>query len=238
MRRFTQDEMSEILRIASAGEAQDAVGVGTRLSLSEIQKAGAELGYDPARVEAAAQLVASRKQQSHPLRHEFDVVLPSRPSDTAWEEIVMELRKELKLPGAVRDRSDGGKEWIAASAEQTVSATMFPSPEGWHVAMTFDAKPSQTIWLIMACSGFVFLSMNALNSIGKRGWGAPDTVIALTLLVMEVVLAVAAIVWGKRRVKTKAETLARSIREIATQGCPVQPPVTGTAMVDEQHVQA
>jgi hypothetical protein len=237
MRQFTQEEMREILQLASS-EAKDAAGANSRFSLAEIQKAGGELGYDPARVEAAAQQVASRKQATHPFLHEYDSLLPGPMTAGAWEDVVMELRKSLRTPGAVRDRSDGGKEWIAASSEQTVSVTSFPAADGWHLALSYDAKHSQTIWRVFGFSLLVFFCMNAANSFAKRGPGSMDFVIAMFAISLEIIVALVGIELGKRYLRKKADRLATAIREAAIQSPSV--PTQAVSQMDsaEIHIQA
>ena len=214
MRRFSQDEMNQILRLASTGEAQDSVSE-SRFSLDEILKAGSELGYDPARVHAAAAHVASRKSQKHPMVFEFDTVSDEPLSDSAWEAIVLELRREMKATGAVRDRADGGREWICAQHEQSVAVTSSPASDGWHLSVSYDAKGILAISYVFSFSLFVFFCMNALNSISKRGWGSGDAWLALTVLALEVVAAVIGIQLVKRSVRKKAERLSKRVGELA-----------------------
>ncbi len=216
MRRFTGKEMNEILRIADSGDSQDFSSASARFSLAEIQKAGSELGYDAERLEAAAAQVAARPSPKHPLVHEFETVHPSPLSAAAWEEVVIELRSELGTPGTVRDRADGGREWIAAADERTVTVTTSPASDAWHLSLRFDEGRGAMALQIFSGSIFIVLCMNAANSVSKPGWGSPDT--ALTFFVAaEFLGAVLAIRWGRRTTRARAEKIARRLNDIALQ---------------------
>ncbi|MGW8265496.1 MAG: hypothetical protein ACWGSQ_03960 [Longimicrobiales bacterium] len=117
-RRFTDDEVREILKKAVEKAPSRALARRDGLSLAELKAIGGEVGIDPARMEEAARAVALRKGQrtnrilGAPTVLTFERKVPGEfnPEDTP--EILSLIRRTMGRQGEV-DEIHGSLEWTA-----------------------------------------------------------------------------------------------------------------------------
>jgi hypothetical protein len=219
MRRFTKEEMREILQLAAASSAEPASNEGG-FSLEEIQRAGGELGYDPRLVASAAATVATRgtDSSSHPWVHSFTSTHANPLAESTWEDMVAELRTQLRIPGAVRTRADGGKEWIGAAGHETVTVTALPGEGTWKLSLVADRKGGFLGGVCGFSSIFLLLCMNLANSVNERGWGSVDVAYCLASIAVIVPLMAGLVFWTRARGRKRFERLAASLGQLADQG--------------------
>ena len=109
-RRFSQEEAHAVF--ARAARRQEAVReaderTGAGLTLDELQAVGAEVGIDPAHVEAAARALATGEPETNrtflgvPERVRAVRTLPAPLGDAAWTALVDALRQSFGHAGAV-----------------------------------------------------------------------------------------------------------------------------------------
>jgi hypothetical protein len=114
-RLFNEKEVSEILKRASASEPGSATGI----SLEELQQIGAELGFDPAHIQLAAQQLAP----ATPSRSGFlngrvilDRTVEGEVSPDDWQGMVGVIQRFHKGTGAITQRG-ANYDWAASSDE-------------------------------------------------------------------------------------------------------------------------
>ena len=108
-RRFSEEEVAEILKYAAETDHSDKSLVPVRdgLTLSELQEIGREVGISPMAVQNAAQKFGSITQPTRtilglPLGVGRTVELNRTLSDKEWEVLVANLRQTFEAPGVVK----------------------------------------------------------------------------------------------------------------------------------------
>ncbi len=108
IRRYDEQETAEILRRATETHepAPPSAGAGSRLTLSEIQGIGSEVGIEPSRIERAAQALEVPAQQQVTFlgapRSVSRIVPIDRPmDDDEWVRLVVLLRETFGARGEV-----------------------------------------------------------------------------------------------------------------------------------------
>jgi len=117
-RRFTDDEVALILREASEAQAGRPGGSGEGLTLAQLKEIAAEVGLDPAQVEASAKRLIRRSSETRvpilgtAVSPEFEREIPGEldPGDVA--ELVTTIRRILGRRG-ISDAELGAFEWRA-----------------------------------------------------------------------------------------------------------------------------
>lgn len=131
IRRYGDDEVREIFRRATTGEAgQQAMPVDSDgFTLAELQRIGAEAGIDPQRVvQAASSLDALarhsevRRSMGLPIGVSRVVELPRAPSDREWELLVTEFRTVFQARGVMNTAGDM-REWANGNLHIAVEPT-------------------------------------------------------------------------------------------------------------------
>lgn len=130
-RRYGDDEVREIFRLATTGErrdqsfAADAVG----LTLDDLQRIGQEAGIEPARVANAAEQLDARGRASPvqrvlglPIGVSRIVDLPRAPTDREWEQLISHFRTTFGVQGHATT-SGGLREWSHGSLHISVEPT-------------------------------------------------------------------------------------------------------------------
>lgn len=130
-RRYGDDEVREILSLATTGDTRDqAVSAESGgLTLDELQRIGQEAGIEPARIAQAAQKLDTRGRPA-PVRRSFGlpiglsrvVDLPRSPTDREWEQLIAEFRTMFGAQG--RATTSGGlREWSSGNLHISVEPT-------------------------------------------------------------------------------------------------------------------
>jgi len=159
-RRFTDREVSAILRRAAELQAQeeDTPG-GEGTSLAQLQQAVAELGIKPHLVAKAAADIAGGKQPQatsffwgSPPKIEVERLVGYQITEESWPAILEEMRR---VTGRVGDSRAIGRtwEWISSS-EDLLHVTV--SPQGKHSRVTVTARFGE-----LGVMTYVFAGMSA-----------------------------------------------------------------------------
>jgi len=143
LRRYNDDEIREIIRLASEVDAASgggAVGAGDAqgMTLAQIQAIGAEVGLDPTLVARAAAEVGVASGQGDsgqrtlgvPTSVGHVVELPARLTDGEWDALVVRLRETFRARGKVIQ--DGG---LRGWANGNLQVLEEPTPSGYRLRM-------------------------------------------------------------------------------------------------------
>ena len=118
-RRYGDDEVREILSLATMGDTRDQslTAESGGLTLDELQRIGQEAGIEPERIAQAAKRLDTRARPA-PVRRSFGlpiglsrvVDLPRAPTDREWEQLIAEFRTTFGVQGRATT-SRGLREW-------------------------------------------------------------------------------------------------------------------------------
>lgn len=120
-RRFTDDEVALILRDASEAQEGRPARAGEGLTLAQLKEIAAEVGLDPAQVEAAARRLVRSPSGARvpfwgtPVAPEFEREFPGELSPDDAAELVTTIRKVLGRRG-ISGSELGALEWKAQDA--------------------------------------------------------------------------------------------------------------------------
>lgn len=119
MRRYGDEEVREILSLATTGDTRDQSlpAESGGLTLEELQGIGQEVGIEPARIAQAAERLDSRGRLA-PVRRSLGlpvgvsrmVDLPRAPTDREWEQLISEFRTTFGVQGHMTT-SGGLRAW-------------------------------------------------------------------------------------------------------------------------------
>ena len=139
-RRYGEDEVREIFRIATTEAVRDRTlpGESIELTLSELQRIGQEVGIEPSRVaHAAAKLDANlnvapvKKSFGMPIGLSRVVDLPRAPTDREWALLISEFRSTFGAQGHVTT-TGGFREWSQGNLHISVE----PSANGQQLRLS------------------------------------------------------------------------------------------------------
>jgi len=130
-RRYGDEEVREIMSLATTGDARDQSlpAESGGLTLDELQRIGQEVGIEPSRIAQAAERLDSRGKVA-PVRRSFGmpvgvarvVDLPRAPTDREWEQLVSEFRSTFGAQG--RTSTSGGlRDWSNGNLHISVEPT-------------------------------------------------------------------------------------------------------------------
>lgn len=128
-RRYGEDEVREIFRLATTDGTRSLPGESGALTLDELKRIGQEVGIDPVRVAQAAEILNSRVK-SNPPQRSFGmpvsvskvVDLPRAPTDREWEQLISEFRTTFAAQG--RTTTSGGlRQWSNGNLHISVEPT-------------------------------------------------------------------------------------------------------------------
>jgi hypothetical protein len=130
-RRYGDDEVREILSLATTGDTRDQSlpGESGGLTLDELQRIGQEAGIEPARIAEAAERLDTRGRPA-PVRRSFGlpigvsrvVDLPRAPTDREWEQLIAEFRTTFGTQG--RATTSGGlRDWSQGNLHISIEPT-------------------------------------------------------------------------------------------------------------------
>jgi hypothetical protein len=130
-RRYGDEEVREILSLATTGDTRDQ-SLPTEpggLTLDDLQRIGQEVGIEPARIAHAAERLDARGRVA-PVRRSLGlpvgvsrvVDLPRAPTDREWEQMVSEFRSTFGTQG--RTTTSGGlRDWSHGNLHISVEPT-------------------------------------------------------------------------------------------------------------------
>jgi len=130
-RRYGEDELREILSLATTGDARDQsqIAESAGLTLYDLKRIGQEVGIDPERIaDAASKLDARGKpavvQRSFgmPVGLSRVVDLPRSPTDREWEQLISLFRSAFGAQG-IATTSGGMRQWSHGSLHISVEPT-------------------------------------------------------------------------------------------------------------------
>jgi hypothetical protein len=130
-RRYGEDEVREILSLATTGDTRDQSlsAESGGLTLDELQRIGQEAGIEPARIAQAAERLDARGKPAT-VRRSFGlpvgvsrvVDLPRAPTDREWEQLIAEFRTTFGTHG--RATTSGGlREWSQGNLHISIEPT-------------------------------------------------------------------------------------------------------------------
>lgn len=130
-RRYGDEEVREIISLATAGDAsnQSLPADPDGLTLDELQRIGQEVGIEPAQITLAVQKLAARGTVA-PIRRSFGmpvgvsrvVDLPRAPTDREWEQLVSQFRTTFGTKG--RTTTTGGlRDWSNGNLHIAIEPT-------------------------------------------------------------------------------------------------------------------
>jgi hypothetical protein len=130
-RRYGDDEVREILSLATAGVPRDQSlpAESDGLTLDELQRIGQEAGIEPRRIAQAAERLDARGRPA-PVRRSLGlpigvsrvVELPRAPTDREWEQLIAEFRTTFGAHG--RATTSGGlREWSQGNLHISIEPT-------------------------------------------------------------------------------------------------------------------
>jgi|GEM_PF-6856222 len=214
MRRYTKQEVAEILRLAADAEAP-AADDAEAFTLEEVQRAGAELGVDPGRVAEAAGRVERRGSSVEGWIFETTRDLPRLAEEAAWEAMVDELRARLQVPGAVRMRADGSREWLGTSGSTTYTVLLATDEGGSRIRLRADARTSRAIVMSLATTFGIVALMGVLEEISRAVLSGPSVLGFVALALFGPLLLLGAVPLARRHAERKGEEIARHLAEVA-----------------------
>jgi hypothetical protein len=209
-RRYTDDEVREILGRATSPDEADRPAVGrsdeTGLTLAELQSIGREVGIEPTQIaHAAAALdragrrVPRRKLLGMPVGVGLVVDLPRAPTDREWEILVSELRQTFEAKGRVESHGD-----LRSWTNSRLHAHVEPTPTGYRLRLgTLKSNA-----FIMDAAGFAGLVIGGFTLVTS---GLADLAEPMIMATM----GAAAIVANRIRIPPWARTRERQMEYIA-----------------------
>lgn len=130
-RRYGDEEVREILSLATTGDTRDPSlpAESGGLTLDDLQRIGQEVGIEPARIAQAAGALDARGKVA-PVRRSLGmpvgvsrvVDLPRAPTDREWEQLISEFRTTFGTQG--RTTTSGGlRDWSHGNLHISVEPT-------------------------------------------------------------------------------------------------------------------
>jgi hypothetical protein len=130
-RRYGDEEVREILSLATTGDTSDRTLPAETggLTLDDLQRIGQEVGIEPARIaqaadrlEARGRLAPVRRSLGMPIGVSRVVDLPRAPTDREWEQLISEFRTTFGTQG--RTTTSGGlRDWSNGNLHISVEPT-------------------------------------------------------------------------------------------------------------------
>ena len=188
-RRYGDDEVHQILSVATSGDSQD----GPRhtesggLTLEQLKQIGLEAGIEPARiVRAAATLdmrerpVSIQRSLGLPISLSREVALPRAPTDREWEQLIAYCRTTFGVQGQATS-SGGLREWSEGSLHISVE----PTVNGEQLRLSSRKEDGVALNGVGGVMGGMSLLMGAVVTAG----GKPEKALAVVIMFGAVSLA-------------------------------------------------
>lgn len=174
-RRYGNDEVREILSLATTGRAreQSAPAESGGLTLDEVQRIAQNAGIDPARIAQAAETLDAhgrpatvRRTFGLPVAVSRVVDLPRAPTDREWEQLVSEFRTMFGEQGRVT-MTGGLREW----AHGTLRISVEPTADGERLRLSDrkeDALVINGIGVLLVALGIVMGTVVAVSGMPEK----------------------------------------------------------------------
>ena len=178
-RRYGEDEVREILRLATTGDTreQSVSGESGGLTLDELQRIAQEVGIDPARIVQAAerfsasgQPAPARRSLGLPVGVSRVVDLPRAPTDREWEQLIAEFRATFGAQGRVT-ATGGLRSWSQGNLHISIE----PTEHGERLRLSTLKENG----LALNGLGLVMLGMSVIFSAVVAATGRPDKALAI-----------------------------------------------------------
>lgn len=181
-RRYGEDEVREILSLATTGDTreQSVTGESAGLTLAELQRIAQEVGIDPTRIAMAAEKFGSsgtpapvRKSFGLPVGISRVVDLPRAPTDREWEQMIAECRTTFGVQGKVT-ATGGLRSWSVGNLHISIE----PTERGERLRLSTlkeDAIALNGLSTVMMGMSLVFSGVVAAT-------GRPDKALAIFAL--------------------------------------------------------
>ncbi len=170
-RRYSEDEVREILRAAaSSGSAPDRPAP-SGLTLAELTTIGEEVGIPADRITQAAAHVGAGDEQSRsrilglPFAVGLTVDLPRSPTRREWKVLVAEIRETFRAQGK-ESSSDEFRSWRNGNLHIAIE----PTESGQRLRMTTrksDARMSLLLGLFFLAFGLLFFIVAEGETLGR-----------------------------------------------------------------------
>lgn len=214
-RRYGDEDVREILRLATANEAQDRAlpAESGGLSLVELQQIAKEAGIEPARVAQAAAMLEARNAPA-PVRRHYGmpvgvsrvIGLPRAPTEREWEQLIATFRSTFGAQGVAK--TEGGiRDWSNGDLHISVE----PTAHGEQLRLS----TTKTDAFVLNVAGTLFGAMSLVMGATVAAAGKPEKAIAV--LGMFGGLALAAFAANVLRLPSWARTRERQFTALAEQ---------------------
>lgn len=224
-RRYGDEEVREILSLATTGEAlaQSHSADSNGLTLSELQRIGQEAGIEPERIaQAVAQM--NTRVATPPIKRSFGlpvgmtrvIEIPRAPTDREWEQLVSEFRTVF---GSLGVSTTGGlRQW--SDGETTISVE--PARNGEQIrlnSLKADAVLLNGVTFVMGAMATIMGAVVAAS-------GKPDKALTVMGMFGGIGLTMFAInlwrlpSWSRRREQQLKEVAEHSIAFLSAQQNP------------------
>jgi hypothetical protein len=149
-RRFTEEEVSEILK--QAAEAQDSnkgqITGGSGLTLSELTEIGGEVGISPDAIRQAAMAIdnpdqATTRLLGFPVGVARTVELNRKLTDEEWDHLVVDLRETFNARGIVHHEGS-----LRTWRNGNLQALLEPTPEGQRLRLKTKKGNAQELMAV------------------------------------------------------------------------------------------
>lgn len=131
-RRFSEEEVTEILRLAAEAESSDRslVRAGDGLTLADLEKIGREVGISPSAMQQAVRKVGTSDQSTRrllgfPIGVGRTVELDRKLSDDEWDRLVADLRATFDARGKIRQEGS-----LRSWSNGNLQVLLEPTPSG------------------------------------------------------------------------------------------------------------
>jgi hypothetical protein len=177
-RRYGEDEVREILSLATTGDARDQSQVteSAGLTLHDLKRIGQEVGIDPARIADAASKLDTRGkpevvQRSFGMPVGVSRVddLPRSPTDREWEQLISLFRSTFGAQGAATT-SGGMRQWSHGSLHISVE----PTERGEQLRVSTQKEEA----ILFNGAGVLLGGMAILTSAMVAASGKPEKALA------------------------------------------------------------
>lgn len=207
-RRFSEDEVSEILKYAA--EVQDSdqglLSPGTGLTLAELQEIGRQAGISPEAMQLAARRVGisvanpTRTFLGLPLGVGRTIELDRRLTDEEWDRLVAELRTTFDARGVVRQEGS-----LRTWSNGNLQALLEPTATGHRLRLRTvrgGARQLMMVGVAMAGVGTVATVAAAISgAVGNASFLSSQITLALTGIAMFGIGAIPLPGWARIRRK-------------------------------------